>query len=233
MLGKKVLGIMGGMGPMATVDLFGKIVSQTRASCDQEHIHVIVDDDADIPDRRTSIVNGDTIAAEGMLACARRLEAAGADILMIGCNTAHYFYDFVRQGVGVPVLHMPRETAREIARRSYRAAGILGTDMTIQMGLYHHALEAEGITPVEPDEEGRQIIMDIIYKGVKAGKLNLDLGPALAKMEEMKARGAECFILGCTELPVAFAGVRTGLDLIDPTSVLARAAIRAAGYEAL
>jgi aspartate racemase len=233
MQGKKILGIMGGMGPAATVDLFGKIVSQTRASCDQEHIHVIVDDDADIPDRRTSIVNGDTIAGEGMLACARRLEAAGADILMIGCNTAHCFYDFVQQGVDVPVLHMPRETAKEIARRNYRSAGILGTDMTIRMGLYHRALETEGVTPVEPDEEGKQIIMDIIYNGIKAGKTNLDLGPALAKMEEMKARGAECFILGCTELPVAFANIKTDLDLIDPTNILARAAIRAAGYEVI
>ena len=233
MQGKKILGIMGGMGPMATVDLFGKIVSQTKASCDQEHIHIIVDDDADIPDRRTSIVSGDVIAGEGMLACARRLEAAGADILMIGCNTAHHFYDFVQKGVGVLVLHMPRETAKEIARRGYRSAGILGTDMTIRMGLYHKALEAEGVTPVEPDEEGKQIIMDIIYNQVKAGNLHPDLGPALAKMEEMKARGAECFILGCTELPVAFANADTGLDLIDPTNVLAQTAIRAAGYEVI
>jgi len=233
MLGKKVLGIMGGMGPMATVDLFGKIVSQTKATCDQENIHVIIDDDANIPDRRTSIVNGDTLAAEGMLACGRRLAAAGADILMIGCNTAHYFYDFVQKGVNVPILHMPQETAKEIARRGYRAAGILGTDMTIQMGLYHRALEAEGVTPVEPDEEGKQILMDIIYKGIKAGEMDPDLGPALAKMEEMKSRGAQCFILGCTELPVAFANVKTDLDLIDPTNVLAHAAIRAAGYEVL
>lgn len=233
MLGKKILGIMGGMGPMATVDLFGKIVSQTKAACDQDHIHIIVDNDANIPDRRTSIINGDNLAGEGMLACARRLEAAGADILMIGCNTAHYFYDFVQKDVNVPVLHMPRETAKEIARRGYNAAGILGTDMTIQMGLYHEALRAEGITPVEPDEEGKQLIMDIIYKGVKAGNLTPDLGPALAKMEEMKARGAQCFILGCTELPVAFANSDTGLDLIDPTNVLAHAAIRAAGYEVL
>ena len=233
MLGKKVLGIMGGMGPMATVDLFGKIVSQTRASRDQDHIHIIVDDDANIPDRRTSIANGDTLAGEGMLACARRLEAAGADILMIGCNTAHYFYDFVQKGVNLPILHMPQETAKEIARRGYTAAGILGTDMTIQMGLYHKALEAEGVTPVEPDEEGKKILMDIIYKGVKAGNMNPDLGPVLAKMEEMKARGAQCFILGCTELPVAFANADTDFDLIDPTNVLAQAAIRAAGYEVL
>ena len=231
MKGKKVLGIIGGMGPMATVDLFEKIVAHTKASCDQEHIDIIVEDSVSIPDRRSSIVNGDTLAENGMLACARRLVTAGADILMIGCNTAHYYYDFVQAGVNVPILHMPRETAKEIAGLGYRAAGILGTDVTIQTGLYHQALREEGVRPVEPDAEGQALLMDLIYNGVKAGKDDLNLEPLLSKMEEMQERGAECFILGCTELPAAFAGVETGLQLIDPTMVLARAAIRAAGYQ--
>ncbi len=231
MMEKKVLGIIGGMGPMATVDLFEKIVAHTKASCDREHIDIIVGDIASIPDRRTSIINGDTLAAEGMLACARRLVTAGADILMIGCNTAHYFYDYVQTGVSTPILHMPRETAKEIASRGYRTAVILGTDMTIQMGLYHRALQEEGILPMKPDEEGQAMVMDIIYNGVKAGKSNLNLEPLLAKMKKMQENGAECFILGCTELPVAFSGVETELQLIDPTMVLACAAIRAAGYQ--
>lgn len=230
---KKVLGIIGGMGPAATVDLFGKIVSHTKAACDQEHIHILIDNAPSIPDRSAAIRRGEDAPGHAILTCARRLEAAGADVLMIGCNTAHYFHDFVQQGVGIPILHMPRETAREIARRGYTAAGVLGTSMTIQMGLYNRALEAEGVTPVEPDEEGRELLMDLIYNGVKAGRTDFDLAPLLAKMEDMKARGAQCFILGCTELPVAFANVDTGFDLIDPTNVLACAAIRAAGYEVI
>ena len=230
---QKTLGIIGGMGPAATVDLFGKIVSNTRAAADQEHIHILIDNDPSIPDRSAAILRGEDAPGHAILAAARRLEAAGADILMIGCNTAHYFHDFVQQGVGIPILHMPRETAKEIARRGYTSAGVLGTSMTIRMGLYDRALEVEGVTPVLPDEAGREALMDLIYKGVKAGVLAPDLGPVLSVMEDMKARGAQCFILGCTELPVAFANTDTGFDLIDPTAVLARAAVRAAGYEVL
>jgi aspartate racemase len=152
-------------------------------------------------------------------------------VLIIGCNTAHYFHPMVEAAVSVPVLHMPRETAKVIKAQGYTSACILGTDMTFRTGLYHRALEAEGITPMGLDEEGQQVVLDLIYKGVKAGNAAYPVEPSLTRMRACAEQGAQCFILGCTELPIAFAGMDTGLTLIDPTDILARAAVKACGYE--
>jgi len=228
---QKTLGILGGMGPMATVDLFQKVVAATKAERDQDHIHILIDNCPSIPDRRTCIIEGRDDAGREMVNAARRLEQAGAEVLIIGCNTAHFFHPMVAEGVSIPVLHMPRETAKVIKAQGFTSACILGTDMTFRTGLYHKALEAEGITPMGLDEEGQQIVLDLIYKGVKAGNADYPVEPSLKKMREAAQRGAQCFILGCTELPIAFAGLDTGLELIDPTDILARAAVRACGYE--
>ena len=165
----KTIGIIGGMGPLATYDLAEKILNNTVASCDQDNIPVLIDCNTRIADRTAAILHGGADPRPEMKKSAKRLEEAGADVLIMACNTAHYFYDSVCEGINIPVLHMPRLTAQLLLKKGVKKAGVLATDGTCQSGVYGKALEEEGIEPVYPSSEKQGIIMSLIYDHVKAG----------------------------------------------------------------
>lgn len=229
----KTIGIIGGMGPAATADLMKKIIDMTDADTDQEHIHLLIDSNTNIPDRTAAILHGGKDPVPEMLASAKRLEAMGADFLIVPCNTAHWFIPVMEKEVGIPFLNMPVETARLLKDRDVTTAAVLATDGTVQSGLYEEALRAEGIQAIYPDEEQQKTVMALIYDCIKRGITD----PARLPREEIRAigddlrkRGAQALLLACTELPVAYSIL--GLyedDCVDPTSVLAGAAISAAG----
>lgn len=226
----KTIGIIGGMGPLATYDLAEKILDNTVASCDQDNIPVIIDCNTRIADRTAAILHGGADPRPEMKKSAKRLEEAGADVLVMACNTAHYFYDSVCEDISVPVLHMPRLTAQLLLSKGVKKAGVLATDGTCQSGVYGDALEKEGIEPIYPSQEKQKIIMSLIYDYVKAGRMDFSDLDIDAVISEMKEKGAEILILGCTELPVAFGIIGDkGLPAVDPTDVLARAAVSFAG----
>lgn len=226
----KTIGIIGGMGPLATYDLAEKILNNTVASCDQDNIPVLIDCNTRIADRTAAILHGGADPRPEMKKSAKRLEEAGADVLIMACNTAHYFYDSVCEGINIPVLHMPRLTAQLLLKKGVKKAGVLATDGTCQSGVYGKALEEEGIEPVYPSSEKQGIIMSLIYDHVKAGKMDFSDLDIDGVISEMKEKGAEVLILGCTELPMAFDIIDdTGITSVDPTDVLARAAVSFAG----
>ncbi len=223
---KKAIGILGGMGPMATCDLMKKIIENTDAACDQEHIRIFVDNNTGIPDRTAAILAGGEDPRPEMLKSAKGLQAMGADVIIIPCNTAHFFWQDVQNAVEIPVLHMLRQTVGLLQVQGVAAAAVLATDGTIQTGLYDRELEKVGITPVHPDPEDQKMIMSVVYDYVKAGK-DFPYPERIAAMEKRLAQqGAQCMILGCTELPVAFSRWETSLPTVDPTEILARAAVR-------
>ena len=226
--GKKVLGIIGGVGPMATVDLYRKVIEWTDASCDQEHVHVLIDGNCQIPDRTASILAGDERPLPYLIDSARRLEAAGADLVVVACNAAHYFFDKLEAACSTPLLNMIELTAREAARRGFSCAGLLAVDGTLRSGIYDRVFREQGLSLIHPDEFGQRLVMHLIYDEVKAGA-PIHPEALYPTLDDMSERGAECFILGCTELPLAFSGCREYLFL-DPSSILAREAIRALGY---
>lgn len=226
----KTIGILGGMGPMATYDLGIKIVDNTKADKDQEHVPVIADCNTRIADRTAAILKGGDDPRPEMIKSAKRLEVAGADFIIMPCNTAHYFYDDVCGAVSIPVLHMPRETAARLKERGIKKAAVLATDGTCQSGIYEKALEGEGIEAVYPSEEMQKVVMSLIYDYVKAGNMDLSALDINGVVDDVKSKGAEIMILGCTELPIAFDVIgETALPTIDPTAELARAAVKAAG----
>ena len=226
----KTIGILGGMGPAATYDLGMKILNNTEAHCDQDHIHVIIDNNTNISDRTAAILHGGADPLPEMLKSAKLLEEAGADFLIMPCNTAHYFYDSVCDGVGIPVLHMPRETAARLKEQGIKKAAVLATDGTCQSGIYGDALREAGIETVYPSEEMQKVVMSLIYDYVKAGKTDFTGLDIDGIVSDVRDKGAEILILGCTELPIAFGIIGdTGLPVIDPTNVLAAAAVKAAG----
>lgn len=230
---KKVIGILGGMGPLATADLFRKMVEHTRAARDQDHPRILVDCNTNIPDRTAALLHGGADPVPELAAAARNLERGGAQVIAMPCNTAHGFYDAVQASVGVPVLHMIRLTAQALTERGVTAAGLLATDGTIQTGIYQRSFQGTGVTLLTPPEEDQRAVMSLIYEGVKAGRRDFDAAPARRAMEHLLERGAQTLILGCTELPLAVEMYGLTYPCTDPTLELALGALRFAGCETI
>ena len=189
---KKTIGILGGMGPLATADLFQKIVSLTAASSDSEHIRVYIDSNASIPDRTAAILSGGEDPVPAMADALRHLELCGADCLVMPCNTAHYFLPRLAPLTKLPFLSMIEAAARACRERfPGKAAAILATTGTLAAGLYQDALAAEGVPFLVPDEAERDALMELIYQGVKAGAPTSRYRAAfLSVTEALAARGA-------------------------------------------
>ena len=223
---QKSIGIIGGMGPTATYDLFKKIIDMTDAKSDQEHIHICIDCNTNIPDRTKAILGGGENPIPEMVRSGIRLQSMGADVLVMPCNTAHYFYGKITPFFDIPLLNMLKETVLEIKKRKIRKIGLLATDGTIESRVYHTALADAGIDLVIPSPSKQMSVMDVIYNGIKASNKNINLNEFYGTVDELFEEGAEILILGCTELPVAFELFHIDRPIIDPTSVLAAAAIR-------
>ena len=226
---KKVIGILGGMGPLATADLFQKITLHTAASCDQEHPRVCIDSNTNIADRTAALLHGGADPRGEMIKSAQRLESIGADLLIMPCNTAHNFYDDVAASVNIPVLHMIALTRDALKAKGVKCAGLLATDGTVQTGIYQRTFSGSSIDLLVPEGDDQAAVMDIIYNGVKAGDMNHDATAFRKACESLIARGAEVLILGCTELPPAFDIYHLDYPNVDPTLELALGAIRAVG----
>ena len=230
---KKAIGILGGMGPLATADLFEKITLLTKAETDRDHIRVYIDSNANIPDRTAAILNSGPDPVPEMASALRNLEACGADCVIMPCNTAHYFLPRLQAMTEIPFLSI-LTAAAEACKAQFpgKTVGILATRGTLAANLYQEALAQAGVPYLVPDAPAQDALMRVIYDGVKAGK-----GPDsyradfLTVLEQMSAGGAEVFLLGCTELPPAFELYHLDYPNVDPTLELALGAIRAAGCE--
>ena len=199
---KKVIGILGGMGPLATADLFRKITEHTAAACDQAHPRVCIDSNTNIADRTAALLHGGADPVPEMVKSAQRLASIGAELLIMPCNTAHNFYDAVAASVSIPVLHMIAITRDALKARGVKCAGLLATDGTVQTGIYQRTFEGSGIELLVPENAADQAaVMDIIYNGVKAGDLAHDAAAFRAACEHLLARGAEVLILGSSVQP--------------------------------
>ena len=229
---KKTIGIMGGMGPLATADLFRRIVIMTEASCDNEHIRVYIDSNAAIPDRTAAILRGGRDPVEEMASALKNLEACGADCILMPCNTAHYFLPRLRKMTDIPFLDMPEITAECCAERyPGKRAAILATDGTIQTGIYDRPLSQRGVAFLHPDPEEQKTVMHLIYDVVKAFRpMEPERETWKALLRSLRGRGADYFILGCTELPVLSGILGEEGPFVDPSDELAKAAIRFCGY---
>ncbi len=230
-MAKKSIGIIGGMGPEATLDLFGKIIRHTDAASDEEHVRVYIDCHTGIPDRTRAIVSGGESPVPYIVESARKLASIGADFLLIPCNTSHYYYDEIAALSPVPVMNMIRLAAESARDGGAHRVGILATDGTLRSEVYQQALAACGLEAVCPAANDQKAVMSLIYNGIKANAAHFDIAPFERTLAHLRDAGADRLILGCTELPVAVA--RYGIhapDALDATDVLAQEAVRAAGY---
>lgn len=220
----KIIGIMGGMGPLASVDLQEKIIKNTRARVDADHLHVITDCYSQIPDRSAHILGRGPDPLPFMIESARRLEKAGAEALLIACNTAHYYLEDLKKSVDIPFISLLESALREAKKRNVARLAILSTKATYELGLYQRLCDSYGISYVDNSPQDLDLLMKVIYQ-VKAGNMHSDLEDMRALVDKYKEDGAQSFILGCSELPIYFSHNDMGLDVLDPTLCLAREAI--------
>lgn len=224
----KIIGIIGGMGPAATIDLYKKIVENTKAEKDQEHIHVIIDSYPQIEDRTEYILYGGKNPAPRLIESAKRLESAGADALIMPCNTAHYFAKDIENIVNIPLIHIVKCSA-EAVKNNYpktKKIGLIATKGTIKAKIYNNILKDYGFETLTLPEKIENNIMDCIYKGVKAGKIEEYSRLFQQCIDEIADLGADLLIEGCTEIPLLMPYVKTKLPVIDATYELACAAVK-------
>ena len=230
----KTIGIIGGMGPLATAHLFEQIVLRTKAQKDQEHIHVLIDNNTNIPDRTKAILgNGDDPTIE-MIISAKHLESCGADFLIMPCNTAHYFIDKILSNINIPMINMVDETVNYTYERYGKDAivGILATDGTIKSKIYENVFAKKGIKTIIP-KDSQKSVMSFIYDVIKSGSYGM--GPSLMfeAVDELKSMGATTILLGCTELSSADFIFKFKGDFINPIGILANKSIMFAGGQVI
>lgn len=226
----KTLGILGGLGPMSSVYFYEMLTEHTLAERDSDHLNILLSSRADTPDR-TEFITGrsDRNPIYTMMSEVSKLIGAGADIIAIPCNTAHYFYDSISETASVPIINIIKQTAIFCRRQGIKKAGILATEGTIMSGAYHTVFKMADIECVTPDEAEQKEISYIIYDCIKKG-ITPDRQRFLAVCDSLRRRGCERLILGCTELSLLKRG--GGLDdslFIDSLEVLAYSAIKMCG----
>ncbi len=229
--GSKIIGILGGMGPEATADLFLKIIRLTPACKDQDHLRVIIDSNPKIPDRTAFILGSGEDPFPALLKTALNLKKAGVDFAIMPCNTAHYFLERLVEESGLPFLSIVEATYKEIASKVIPPAkiGLLATDGTIKARIYHDVLEKRGYTLLCPSPEGQKLVMKSVYDGVKAGKLDEAKRWIGKPLRELIDGGVKAIVLGCTELPLLFKEEEIeGIFLVDSTLALAKMAVEIA-----
>ncbi|NVE00122.1 aspartate/glutamate racemase family protein [Massilia sp. BJB1822] len=227
------LGIVGGIGPAATVDFMSKIIRNTQARCDQEHLRLVVEHNPQIPDRTANLLDGGADPTQALYEACKRLELNEATHIALPCNTAHAYIARIQPLLSVPIVNMLTETVAHIERHwpDHPQVGLLATSGTIASGVYHEAAAGHALDLIVPDASHQAYVMEAIYgeHGVKAGYVDGACKEVLLRaLAHLAGRGAGIVILGCTELPLILnqqADYRIGthmVALLDPTDLLAR-----------
>lgn len=229
---KKIIGILGGMGPLATVDLFEKIVRNTNSRRDQEHFKIIIYNNPHIPSRVEAIMKGTESPLDELIESARLIESAGADFIVMPCHTAHNWLPELQRETKIPIINMVDLVTDHIEARRDKFSDkilLLATTATIKSKIYQESFEKFGIKLLIPEECNQNLIASAIDE-VKAG--NVENNPFLCSLyqiiEKQKQAGVSAIIGGCTELPLLFPFLPDGIEYIDPTLLLAKTAIELA-----
>lgn len=224
-----VVGILGGMGPLATVDFMRKMLAATPAATDQDHVPVVVSSIPQVPDRTAAFRGEGESPLDAMIASGRRLVAAGAGLVVVPCNTAHLWFDELAQALGLPMLHLVDAAIAEALERVPDGAkvGLLATDATLASGLYLNRSAGEGrrvqwLLPTAGE------MLDLVMPGigdVKAGRMAEGAERLVMAARALHRRGAQAIVLGCTEIPLVLDADVAGLPVVDATQALARQAV--------
>lgn len=226
----KTVGVLGGMGPDATVDFMAKVIANTPANLDQDHLHMLIDHNPQVPNRQAAILADGEDPGPVLATMAARLETAGAEFLVMPCNTAQVFEKAIREATRIPLISIVDETVNAIAEASPGAdrVGVLATDGCLRAGIYQAALANKGLSPALLSSEEQEVFMRLIGK-IKAGDQGDDVAAAMGDLAlALIGRGAQLIIAGCTEIPLVLKNDMLDVPLILSTDVLARKTIELA-----
>lgn len=227
---EKILGVLGGVGPLATIYFADLVVKMTDAKTDQEHIAMVILNHSSIPDRTEYIMDkSKPNPLPVMINDAKMLEEDNCDYIVIPCNTAHYFYDEIQKSVSVPIINILEETVKYCEKTipNIKKIGVLATDGTIISQAYQNIIEKHGLECVIPDDDDQRSVMDIIYNQVKAGK-QVDIFEFHRIIGNLKKSGCDAIVLGCTELSIIKKDFDINReDIVDSMECLARSSILA------
>lgn len=228
---QKTVGILGGMGPEATVDLMHRVIKATPATDDCDHIHLVVDNNPQVPSRIKALIEK---TGQDPLPClqdmARKLEAWGVDFLAMPCNTAHYYHAQIQSAVGIPVLDMIEVSVANILSLSpkVQAIGLLASTAVLNLGLYDRAFGVQSITALHPDTELQNRLMQAIQK-IKTGRYGEGEQKALQyAADNLVHKDAAALLIACTELSILAQGLQSAIPCRDASQMLAEAIVQEA-----
>jgi len=229
-MSEPLIGVLGGMGPAATLDLLQKIFDETRAERDQDHLPVVTWNVPQIPDRQKAAAGTGESPLPAMLKGIAALNAVGVQRIVIPCNTAHHWFDALQAASAAPIIHIVDATVELLREHApdVSTVGLLATKATVNAGLYQQRLKAHGIDAIVSTPEDMDVLFTPGCYAVKRG--DFQQGGTLLEHAawQLIARGAQRLILACTEVPLAFSHVRSGLlpDSVDSNRALALACVR-------
>ncbi|MCW8887262.1 MAG: amino acid racemase [Motiliproteus sp.] len=220
------IGILGGMGPLATLDFVEKIIDQTPARRDQDHLPLLIHSVPQIPDRTANLMGTGESPLDALLQGLTTLTEAGAHCIAIPCNTAHYWHPALAAKSTVPVLHIAEACAQQLSLDSISSVALMATDGTLKAGFYPEQLKKFGIDLSIPETALQQQIMDGIYR-VKSGNIIEGGGLLENSLKSLLDQGVQRVILGCTEIPLALDRIESNYRHLgmDATRALAKACI--------
>jgi len=231
---EKVVGVLGGMGPEATVNFFKELVAHTLARKDQEHLRVIIDSNPKIPDRTLAISHGGESPVPAMTVSASALERAGADFIVIPCVSAHFFVEELERKINLPILSIFQAVAEHIAtcHPGIRKIGLLATSGTIEGGVFQERLSRVALETLSPDADDQLLVMSAIYdiKDAQCRRTRKEIAEDVCAVAgRLVERGARGIVAGCTEIPLVLESGKLPVPVFDSLLILAKAAIEASG----
>lgn len=219
-----IVGVIGGLGPAATHDFFGKILLHSNAKGDEDHLHMLVNSNPKVPDRNRAIAGTGPSSGAALAAMGKALEAAGADFLVMACNTAHAFEGQIRAAVDIPFVSLIDEVVADVKANHSKAkcVGLLATQGCVASGIYHAAFKRSSIEVIHLDRGSQDKFMALLYR-IKSGVRGREAKLSMQRLgETLAANGADVLIAGCTEVPLVLTARDCSIPVVDSTDVLAR-----------
>lgn len=221
-----ILGVLGGMGPLATLDFLRKVLDATPAQVDQDHVPVVTSSIPQVPDRTAAFRGLGESPLPALIASGERLKRAGAGLIVIPCNTAHLWFEPLQQALGVPMLHLIDAALDETVAlvRPGARVGLLGTAATIESRLYTDRRD-DGLTWLLPTADEMATLVMPGIEAMKAGDMAASTALLQQAARALAGRGAEALLLGCTEIPLVLNNGNTPVPVVDATAALARRSV--------
>ena len=222
------VGVLGGMGPDATVDFMSSVIRLTPADGDRDHVPMIVEQNPHVPDRQGATPEQAAAINNELAEMALRLQTAGADFLVMPCNTAHGFIDSLLERIEVPFVHIVDETVAAIRRIDDEAnnIGLMATDACLESKLYQDALHSAGMHVLLPSTSEQQTLMELVFR-IKAGEQSQALATEMHnRANSLVQQGADVIVGGCTEIPLVVDALQLSVPFLSSTAILAEQTVK-------